>query len=431
MSFSINIKPLQFSLALIASTAAAEPVSFKADIAPILLEKCQSCHGPNKAKGKYRVDTYQYTIEAGGAEIHYRVSTDDEDDVMPPDADPLSPQQIALFQRWMDEGAKFDGNDQNATLASIVPRITHPDPPETYARAIPITALAFTPDSQQLLVSGYREIMTWSVADSKLLARISNLPERIHSIDFHPNGKLIAVAGGNPGKLGEVRVFEFPNGDLLEILHPSEDLCFSAAFNPDGTKLATCGADGEVHIYRAENWSLEHVFSNHSDWINEVTWNSDGSKIATASRDRTAKVFDVVNKTRLTSYTGHEKNVHSVRFHPLADNDMYSSGEQGRVMRWRINDGGTIREQFRLGAPVYQLATVLSSRQLPALSGVEIAQVGFEGDGRKHLPVETRDLTSMAISSDGELVAAGARDGTIRIWNPESNEVIAEFLAKP
>lgn len=431
MSFYTNINPLHLGLALITSSAAAEPVSFKADIAPILLEKCQSCHGPDKAKGKYRVDTYDRAIKAGGDEIHYRISTDDEDEVMPPDADPLKPAEVAIFKRWMDEGAKFDGDDPTATLAAIVPRVVHPNPPDTYSRAIPITALEFSPDDQQLLVSGYREIMVWSIAELKLQQRISNIPERVHSIAIHPNGELIAVAGGIPGRLGEVRIFGFPSGDLIQVVHPSDDLCFSAAFSPDGAKLATSGADGEVHIYLVDGWNTEHVFSNHSDWVNEVTWNPDGTKVATASRDHTAKVFDIVNKTRLTSYTGHEKNVHSVRFHPTAKNDMYSSGEQGRIMRWRINDGGTIREHFRLGAPVYQLEASQSTQQLPALSGAELAQMGLDGDERKHFPGENCSLVSMAISSDGALIACGDRAGMVRIWKPGTGEMVAEFKAKP
>jgi hypothetical protein len=35
----------------LAATAQAEPVSFKQDVAPVLLNNCLACHGPKKAEG--------------------------------------------------------------------------------------------------------------------------------------------------------------------------------------------------------------------------------------------------------------------------------------------------------------------------------------------------------------------------------------------
>ncbi|MCA9268871.1 MAG: hypothetical protein KDA41_10395, partial [Planctomycetales bacterium] len=43
---------------VVAAAAADEPVSFRRDVAPLLLAKCQACHGPRKAEGGYRVDTF-------------------------------------------------------------------------------------------------------------------------------------------------------------------------------------------------------------------------------------------------------------------------------------------------------------------------------------------------------------------------------------
>ena len=37
---------------------ANQPVSFTNDIAPILVQKCLTCHGAEKNKGGFRLDTY-------------------------------------------------------------------------------------------------------------------------------------------------------------------------------------------------------------------------------------------------------------------------------------------------------------------------------------------------------------------------------------
>src|SRR6188474_2427331 len=51
--------------ALSAGEVNAEPISFKRDVAPILLNNCLACHGPKKSEGGYRIDTFERATAAG------------------------------------------------------------------------------------------------------------------------------------------------------------------------------------------------------------------------------------------------------------------------------------------------------------------------------------------------------------------------------
>ena len=126
------------ALMLSTGSAAAEPVSFARGIAPIFQRQCVGCHKAGKAKGKYRLDTYSHAMKelvAGNleeSELYYRITTDDEDDRMPVEANPLSKQEIELIRKWIEEGAKYDAEDPEALLSSIVPMEEHPAAPESY-----------------------------------------------------------------------------------------------------------------------------------------------------------------------------------------------------------------------------------------------------------------------------------------------------------
>jgi mono/diheme cytochrome c family protein len=113
--------------------AAAEPtsISFARDVAPVLVKQCQSCHGPDKAKSKYRLDTFTrlktpgkskaMPIMAGEpdkSELFRLVSTTDDDDRMPRKADPLPASQVQIIKHWIQEGAKFDGPDPSAARST-------------------------------------------------------------------------------------------------------------------------------------------------------------------------------------------------------------------------------------------------------------------------------------------------------------------------
>src|SRR3954469_6003011 len=88
---------------LIAFTCGAQAVSFTNDIAPILVQKCLTCHGAEKNKGHYRLDTFESLMKAGtsketpiatgkpeASKLYQLLVTDDEDDRMPQKNEPLS-----------------------------------------------------------------------------------------------------------------------------------------------------------------------------------------------------------------------------------------------------------------------------------------------------------------------------------------------------
>ncbi|MDB5542318.1 MAG: repeat protein, partial [Devosia sp.] len=192
-----------FCLALCAFGAGAvegvKPVSFIRDIAPVFERQCQACHGPEKAKGTYRIDSFERLMKPGDSKdapvsagkpgesaIYRLITAKDEDDRMPQKADPLPAAQVALVRRWIEEGAKFDGPDVAAPLASMVEDLEHTAPPEVYRQPVAVTALAFSPDGGQLAVSGYHEVTLWDPAEGKLLGRIKKLAERTTGLAYSP-----------------------------------------------------------------------------------------------------------------------------------------------------------------------------------------------------------------------------------------------------
>ena len=73
---------------------------------------------------------------------------------MPQKADALPAHEIALIERWIKEGAINDAGPPDRPLTELV-RATFLKPaPEKYARAVPVTALAFSPIGTQIAVSG-------------------------------------------------------------------------------------------------------------------------------------------------------------------------------------------------------------------------------------------------------------------------------------
>ena len=110
-------------LAFSAPLLAEAPVDFSRDILPILSDKCYHCHGPDEQarKAELRFDTKAgaFRVHEGTAvivpgksvesELIARITATDPEEVMPPKSAnrDLSPQQIDLLKRWIDQGAKW------------------------------------------------------------------------------------------------------------------------------------------------------------------------------------------------------------------------------------------------------------------------------------------------------------------------------------
>lgn len=106
--------------------SASRKVDFASDIYPIFHEACIRCHGPEKQKGKYRMDTreaaFKTTSDHGPAitpkdsarsAIVLMMAGQIDEMLMPPpggksgESDPLSPEQIGLIRAWIDQGAEW------------------------------------------------------------------------------------------------------------------------------------------------------------------------------------------------------------------------------------------------------------------------------------------------------------------------------------
>ena len=101
----------------------AQEVSFTRDIRPLLNEYCMGCHGGVKQAGdlsfKYRSKVFE-SAKSGAiavvpgrpdeSELMARITTHDEDDVMPPpDADSaLGEKEIQMLRLWVQQGAVWD-----------------------------------------------------------------------------------------------------------------------------------------------------------------------------------------------------------------------------------------------------------------------------------------------------------------------------------
>ena len=106
----------------------ARTIDYAADVKPILEARCYACHGPKKQKAGLRLDEKAAALRGGsdgveairpghGAEsdLVRRVASLDPEERMPPEGEPLTPDQVATLRAWIDQGATWPDDPSGAS----------------------------------------------------------------------------------------------------------------------------------------------------------------------------------------------------------------------------------------------------------------------------------------------------------------------------
>lgn len=317
-------RPLGFSIVLLSLAAlplgaqqpaaekkeVPETVSYYKDVRPIFVLHCQGCHQPAKPQGGFVMINHDDLLKKGDSDEPGVVPGKPEESkllaqitpgadgkaVMPKNKDRLSDRDIAVIKKWIAQGAKDD------TPLSAKHQFDAEHPP-TYPLPPLITSLDYSPDGQLLAVSGYHEVLLHKPDGSGLVARLVGLSERVQSLKFSPDGKSLAVAGGSPGRFGEIQIWDVEKKKLRLSQTVTFDTLYGVSWSPDNSKIAFGCADNTVRALDASNGKQILYQGAHSDWVMGTAFSQEGTFVLSVSRDRSMKMAELATQRFIDNVT--------------------------------------------------------------------------------------------------------------------------------
>jgi WD40 repeat protein len=392
--------------------AADDKVSFHKQIKPILQAHCHGCHQPAKAGGKYVMTAFD-KLQAGGesglaavvagkpdeSRLLEMITPDGGKAEMPRGRAPLASTEIELIKRWIAEGATDD------SPADGVRRYDMDNPPN-YLRAPVITSIDFSPDGSLLAVAAFHEVLLVQAESGELAGRLVGLSERIESVRFSPDGKQIVVAGGLPARMGEIQVWDVAERKLKLSAPVTYDTVYGANWSPDGSLISFGCADNTVRAINATTGEQVLFQGAHTDWVRDTVFSADGSHLVSVGRDMTTKLTEVATQRfvdNVSSITpgALKGGITAVDRHPTRD-EIVIGGSDGVPRVYRIH------------------------RIVPRV-------IGDDSNIIRELPAMKGRIWSVAVSSDGKRIAAGSSHdgaGEVRVYGYEFDTALPDNIKK-
>jgi WD40 repeat protein len=464
-----------------ASLSAQEPTYWK-DVRPVLRKHCTVCHSTRNLQepdlsGGLALDSYEavrkgsvrQVVRPGksGQSLMVRMLlSKDTSKRMPLAAPPLPADQIALIRRWIDAGAPEGTRPAEAPAVSVavkpgprrkldvvLPTSAIPPAgalgggsPSKLALALkvgplaPVVAVAFSPDGGRggvtpplLAVGSYGQATVWDLTAGRPVKVLTNVLGAVNDLRFSPDGKLLAVAGGQPSAKGDLRLYRVADWQLLAVLRGHEDVVFSVAWRPDGKKIASASFDRTARVWDVATGRAEKVHTGHSDFVYAVAYSPDGRRIVSASKDRTVKVVQAETGKSLLTFSGMEQDVLAVAVSPDGQR-VVSSGFESALHWWDARTGAKIKPKAQGGHSVAVNELAFSK------DGKVLVSAGADGtvrvwDGTSGGPLRSLRVGSLvyavAISPDGKRIASGSFDGLVRLWDQASGRHLLTLLSLP
>ena len=248
----------------------------------------------------------------------------------------------------------------------------------------PITAAAFSPDGKSVVAVSQSGLHVYSWPALNRQRTIKSSAANLHCVEFSPNGKHIAIGGGNPSEDGIVELLSWPAGESLT------------------------------------------RFDDHSDSVRSVAWLNE-TRLLTASIDREIKLWDLEMPTNpILTLEGHSRSVHALCL--LKDNKtLISAGIDQSVRVWDFKSGKLIRSMNQHIKPIHALAMRPGVDGLPMIAsaaGDRTIRFWQPTIGRmvRYVRLDAEPL-DIAWLSDGSRIVASCVDGRIRVVDPDEVKV--------
>ncbi|NJD59262.1 MAG: hypothetical protein FIA98_07670 [Anaerolineae bacterium] len=287
--------------------------------------------------------------------------------------------------------------------------------------------LAYAPNEGTLLIWTADAIHIFDPNNAARVATFEAYGTSVDGVAFSPDGKTLAATSSNPHLTA--RLWGTDDGQLEKTIEDPYNQGYGGAkvsFSPDGQLLWAQGSfwgvkDGERLT------SLEIVLGKGAPPYvpASVSFSPDGKMLAIGYLEGYLRLWDLGNETLIRELEGYQGEVQDLAFSPDGKALAAIFGYPDTAIQlWKVPGGKRVLSingiewthgfsQVVFSPDGQSLATVSKNEDGMDLGQAELWRVA---DGERLYQLELAGVMRMAFSKDGDTLATGSYDHTVRLW---------------
>lgn len=282
---------------------------------------------------------------------------------------------------------------------------------------------AISEDGSLLAIHEDNRIEIWNIAENRRIVELPNERQRFNYILFSPDNNQIAVLHDT-----HIRLWDLSTGVTGNVRGPVEER--EPHFIVDDHVLATVSS-GMAHTWSLTLPAQFHVLHGHTNGVRSVAFNPDGTRLASCSHDGTIRIWDLALGEQLAVLNGHTQSVVEVAYSPDSLT-LASASDDHTIALWNAYTGSRICTMTGHGDSVRTLAFSPDGNTLATGSFDKTVKFWDAHTGQKlsQQPlVHEASIKDIVYSPDGNTLISGTVDGNVHVWDLGSKQQSASLQA--
>lgn len=312
-----------------------------------------------------------------------------------------------------------------------------------------VNNVTFSPDGKTIVGMSEAQVIFWDIETAQPIRRFTQPNARFYNMALSPDFQTLAIYGEkrtDDKREWFIYSYDVKSGKRKHIIELSVEGTQYLIFSPDSQLLLSSGWNSPIYVWDAQTGKrIDSFFAGESrgvaGGICGWAFTPDGQTLALASLGGNIELWDA-NTFRFlssTNITGHPLLTYSVAF--SRDGNTIASGHgDGSIRLWDADTG--IFQRELIGHAGNVVSVVFSPTEPILVSGSydrtirlwpynrSTITISFGGIGGALDVIRTGHLgvvNSIAMSPNGQMIASGSYDTTVRLWNVETGEHLHTF----